>query len=315
MTIQAGRRFLHPPADRLTVNGGFIRHGRSGHADHPFRHDRQLPVALPAGLVDIAAGNHGFRIIRRQNAMISVAAGAIGSVINAFGQRIAMKGVLVVLLNLFMAAAAGGAVAASLLVDLMTGMAFITDIRRAVALGKGGAMNGGGNLLGPAFMTILAGCLGMRLTGDAVCAAMTTDAIGRLCLTRGASLSMWPSVVGVSLFVMAILASALVPGLQRPQTVRPMAFHAGRGGAPVSAADQHFAHRLVTIQAGFLRLRIADHGMRFAVTAQTGGRVLPPLPQQLAVRAGIIDVFDILMASDAVGGRQRAGMRIVFDSG
>jgi hypothetical protein len=54
--------------------------------------------------------------------------------------------------------------------------------------------------------------------------------------------------------------------------------------------------------------------MRFTMTAQATGRILPPLAQQLAMRAGIVDILDILVAGHAAGRLQRAGVRIVLDS-
>lgn len=184
-----------------------------------------------------------------------------------------------------------------------------------MAFGKGSTVNGRGNLLGAALMAILAGRLSMRLARDAMRAAMTADAIGSIDLTLSSGFPVRSGVIGIRLLGMAILAAASVPCFERPQAVRSVTVHAGRGCAAVSAACEHLSDRLMTIQARFLGLGSADHGVRFTMTTQAGWRVYGSLSQKLAMRASIIDIFDVLMASDAIGGLQRAGVRIIFEAG
>ena len=176
-------------------------------------------------------------------------------------------------------------------------------------------MNRRGNLLGAPLMAILTSRLGMRLASDAMRSAMTSDAIGSIGLTLRPGLPVRSGVIGIGLLGVTFLASALVASLQRAQTMRPVTFDADRALAPMSAAGQHFAHGFMAAKTSLLCPRTADHKMRFSMTAQTGRRILSSLSQELAMRAGVVDILDVLMAGDATGRLQRAGMRIVLDSG
>ena len=138
-----------------------------------------------------------------------------------------MQGMFIVLLNLFMATAAGRSVAAFLLVNLVAGMAFVTDCGGTLTLGEGHPVDGGGDVFGATRVTILTGASTGGQPRYRMRSTVTTDAIWSLAFASGACRPMGTGGVGVGFLGMALSATTLGSRFQRFQTVRAMAVGTG----------------------------------------------------------------------------------------
>jgi len=127
-----------------------------------------------------------------------------------------MQRFLVLDLDLTMAAAAGRAIAAFLLINLMSGVALITDSRRVAALWReGSTVHGAFHLFSASGMAILAGAASLRQFRYAMRPTMTSGAVRSLNFTAEARLTMRASRIGFRLLRMAGFATAQAGRFQR----------------------------------------------------------------------------------------------------